>query len=618
MSFTIKGNLRGLLCSDCELPVSGNSVKVYKTFDRANETRLAVADAKQTFHQVTDAELKEKEKLFIAEAKLQDNGDFVIEIGDKSGYDGGTLDVDWYCGNTPIKIGPHHAKDLSLQFHITTLQPTFKQTESGQVAFFEYRIDPKWFCRILTLLDIWVVCGIVADCETKKPLSGVKVFAYDVDLIQDDTLGNAYTDSNGKFTIVYPGANFRQTLLSPFLNVEWPAGPDYYFRVESSSGAVLLQEDRTRGRQTDRHNAHNCFCVKLCIKDGGIYTSDVPWFTSVGEFNITSDIDASGKTLFAKAGVTGAVGGVGYGFFGIVNLKGYATKKVPTAPSSALYYRFSYSLDNVNFNAVTSAQMDSKLKVATRQITWNGTVAFQDVIVDTILPASPQDSIPADNYPNPILPHIINPDANGWIRVDQPAMDNGFYGPLVRLNTNSIIGGGSASAGLNPGDAVGMADQKNGKILYLQFQTTDDPANAASPNLKTQSIIGKIYVNNWDEVNLIKLEELYSNGLSGCSPVKTTAHIDYTIDHELLASWGISVWSNATGYVSGFPSGNAPRGAASQIVLNNPPAASSIVINPLFENWPSCAYMLKLTTYRKLTTGDDNDHGKDNPVLFCR
>jgi len=610
MSFIIKGNLRGLLCSDCEMPVSGNSVKVYKTFDRANETRLAVADAKQTFHQVTDAELKEKEKLFIAEGRLQDNGDFIIEIGEKSGYDGGTVDVDWYCGNTPIKIGPGPKKDLSLQFHITTLQPTYKQTEKGdQVAFFEYRIDPKWFCRILTLLDIWVVCGIVTDCETKKPLSGVKVFAYDVDLIQDDTLGNAYTDSNGKFTIVYPGANFRQTLLSPFLNVEWPAGPDYYFRVESSSGAVLLQEDRTRGRQTDRHNAHNCFCVKICIKDGGVYTSDVPWFTSVGKFNITSDIDAAGKTLTAKSGV----GGVGYGFFNSVNLVGYATKKVPTAPASALHYRFLYSLDNVNYSPVTAAQMDpTQLKVATRQITWNGGPAFQNVMIDLGQPASVPDSIPADNFPSPIADHILHPDANGWIRVDQPALDNGFYGPLVLLNTNTIIGGGDASAGLTPGSPVGAANQKNGTMLYLKFQTTDDPANPASANLNTQSIIGKIYVNNWNEVSLLKLEELFAGGGSGCTPVQSQAHVDYTVDHELIGSWNIGIWSNAIGSVSGLPSGNVPRGAAA--VYNLATAA----ISPAFSTWPSCAYSLTLGTVRKLTTGDSNDQGKTNQVIFCK
>ncbi|MFB0499345.1 hypothetical protein ABID99_005582 [Mucilaginibacter sp. OAE612] len=612
MNYIIKGNLRGLLCSDCELPVAGTSVKVYRPSDQQNETRLAVADPKQTFHQVNDDELKAKERLFITQADVQGNGDFTIEIdGGKSGYEGGSIDVDWYCGNVPFKI-PLPKNEPLLQFHITTLQPLYKSSqENAQYARFDYKIDSKWFCRILTLLDIWVVCGYVNDCETQKPIPGVKVFAYDVDLLQDDYLGNAYTDNNGKFTIVYPGDNFRKTLL-PWLNVEWPAGPDYYFRVESSSGTVLLAEDRTRGRQNDRHNANNCFCVKLCIKGGGIITSDIPWFTAVGNFSITSDIDGSGKTLMSKFGA----GGTGYGFFGSVKLGGYATKKVPTAPASPLYYRFLFSTDNLNFSPVTTAQMEATaLKVATRQITWNGTTAFQDVVIDINKPASVPDSVPADNYPNPIPDHVLHPDANGWVRVDQPALDNGFYGSLFYLNTTTIIGGGDASAGLTPGLAVPVADQKNGRMLYIQFQTTDDPANAASPNLNTQSLIGKIYVNNWNEVNLLKLEELFAGGGSGCTPVSGTAHADYTVDHELIASWSLGVWSNATGTVSGLPSGTTPRGDAKKFDMASP---SPFVLTPPFSAWPSCACSLTLTTYRKLTTGESNDWGKTNQVIFCK
>lgn len=610
MNFIIKGNLRGLLCSDCELPVTGTSVKIYKPAAGRRETLLAVADAKQTFHQASADELKAKEKLFIAEGKLTDNGDFEVDLGERSGYDGGALEVDWYCGSAPIKIGPGPKKELSMQFHITTLQPMWQGNQGAtQYAYFEYRIDPKWFCRILSLFDIWVVCGIVTDCETRKPISGVRVFAYDVDLIQDDTLGNAYTDVNGKFTIIYPGDNFRKTLLSPWLNVEWPAGPDYYFRIESSSGAVLLAEDRTRGRQADRHNAHNCFCVKLCVKNGPTDTGH-PWFTEVGNFSITSDIDASGKTIATKFGA----GGPGYGFFGSVKLGGYATKRVPTAPGSPLYYRFLYSFDNVSFTKITTAEMEATpLKVATRQITWHGGIAFQDVVIDINQPASVPDSIPLDSYPLPIADHVLHPDADGWIRVDQPALDDGFYGPLFYLNTNTIIAGGDASIGQTAGAAVSVANQKNGKMLYIQFQTTDDPANPASPNLDTQVLVGQIYVNNWTEVSLVKLEELYAGGGSGCTPVKTQAHIDYTVDHELIGGWNLSISSNATGSIGGLPSGNVPRGIAAQLNLVT---AAGIV--PPFSTWPSCAYALSLNTVRKLTTGDYNDDWTPNVVLFCK
>jgi len=610
MNFIIKGNLRGLLCSDCELPVTGTSVKIYKPAPDSRETLLAVADAKQTFHQLTADELNAKEKLFIAEGKLQDNGNFEVELGQRSGYDGGALEIDWYCGNSPIKIGPGPKKEVSLQFHITTFQPMWQGNKGdAQYAYFEYRIDPKWFCRILSLFDIWVVCGIVTDCETREPIGGVRVFAYDVDLIQDDSLGNAYTDGNGKFTIIYPGDNFRKTLLSPWLNVEWPAGPDYYFRIESSSGAVLLAEDRTRGRQADRHNAHNCFCVKLCVKNGPVDTG-WPWFTEVGNFSITSDIDASGKTIATKFGA----GGPGYGFFGSVKLGGYATKRVPTAPGSPLYYRFLYSLDNVNFTKITAAEMEgTPLKVATRQITWHGGVAFQDVVIDISQPASVPDSIPADTYPLPIADHVLHPDADGWVRVDQPALDDGFYGSLFYLNTNTILPGGDASVGQTAGAAVSAADQKNGKMLFVQFQTTDDPSNPASPNLQTQALVAQIYVNNWNEVSLVKLEELYAGGGSGCTPVKTQAHIDYTVDHELIGSWNLSISSNATGGISGLPSGNVPRGAAAQLNL-----ATAAGISPAFATWPSCAYALSLNTIRKLTTGEYNDDWTPNVVLFCK
>ena len=65
--------------------------------------------------------------------------------------------------------------------------------------------------------------------------------------------------------------------------------------------------------------------------------------------------------------------------------------------------------------------------------------AFQDVVIDINQAASIADSIPADNFPNPIPDHVLHPDANGWVRVDQPALDNGFYGSLFYLNTNTII-----------------------------------------------------------------------------------------------------------------------------------------------------------------------------------
>ena len=612
MSYIIKGSLKGAFCNDCIHPVVNTSIKVYKPVSNDTTTALVAASVKETFHQVSDEELKSKQKLLLGEGSLNQDGEFEVTINEK-GYDGGAVDIDWYCGNGPIPIEPRPKKEQNLQFHITTIQPMWRTSnDQNSIAPFSYVIPSKWFCQILRLFDMWIVCGTITDCETGKPVSGVNVFVYDVDWLQDDFLGNAYTDANGKFLIVYPGDNFKQTILSPWLNVEWPAGPDYYFKIESSSGAVLLQEDRQTGHNSGRENAPNCFCIDLCIK-GGI-GAEYPWFTSAGNFSITSDIDSTGKTIHSVS----SAGGTGFGFFGSVKLGGYATKRVPTAPGSVLWYRFQYSLDSTNWSPLTAAQMEStQLLMGKKQMTWNGGPAFQNVVVDINQPASVPDAVAPDNFPNPIPDQVIHPDANGWIRVDQTILDNGFVGSLFWVNTNTIAGGGNASGGISAGTAPTAAQQKNGTIVYFRFQTTDDPANAASPNLKTQTTpIAKLLVNNWDEVNLLKLEELFAGGGTGCTPITTHAHVDYTVDHELIATWSLTASSNAIPAppgISGLPSGNVIRGEAAIIDL-----ATWAPLSPAFSTWPSCAYSLVLNTRRKLTTGEWNDPTRHNQVIFCK
>lgn len=608
MSYIIRGALKASLCNDCTIPVTNTSVKLYAADNRENDVITATAATKETFHEVDAESLKQKEKRFLGEAKLNSAGEYSLEIDNKK-YQGGAVDIDWYCGTGPVILDPKPSREADLQFHITTFQPQWRQGREDIVARFDYLIPSKWFCEILKRYDIWVICGLVTDCQTQKPVAGVNVLAFDVDWLEDDPLGNAYTDVNGKFFIAYPGDNFRKTLLS-WLNVEWPAGPDYYFKIESSSGATIMAEDRNRGHQSDRENAYNCFCVKLCVD--GVVTAEYPWFTSVGHFSITSDIDATGKTSYAVAGA----GGDGFGFFESVKLGGYATKRHPSAPSGVLWYRFQYSFDNSNWNDITEAQMaTTQLLLGKRQITWNGLPAFQNVFLDINQPASVPDALPGDTFPAPTPPHIIRADANGWIRVDQQVLDNGFVGPLACVDTNKIAGGGNASGGVTVGTMPTAAQQKNGTIVYFRFQITDDPTNPAAPNLITQTApIAKILVNNWNEVSLIRLEELFSGGGTGCNPVTTSATVKYTVDHELIAAWSITANSSAIpGGITGLPSGNVIRGDADTFDL-----ATLATLSPAFNTWPSCAYSIILHTRRKLTTGEQNDHTKSNQIIFCR
>jgi len=613
MSYVFKGKLCGFFCNDCSEPLDRVKVRLYRPSRSESVTILAVADANQTFHQVHADELKAKQKLLIAETTTDASGAFTFELGEKEKYSGEAFEIDFVCGNNYHKPVPPR-KFEEFQFHITTLQPQWREkgTDNQAVNYFgwEYCIAAKWWCLILRILDLWVICGRVVDCETGKAVEGVRVFAFDVDLLQDDPLGSAYTDVNGHFKITYTSADFSKTIFS-WLNVEWPAGPDIYFRVETPSGLVLLKEDRQTGHRADRTNAHNCFCVKLCVKSVPV---DVPWFTHVGNYNITSDIDGSGLTTHDRS----FAGDTGYGFFSAIKLVGYATKKVPTAPSMPLYYRFVYSVDGSPWAPVTEANIYLRIKVGVRQITWGGITAFQDIVIDKNQPASAADSIPADNAPNPIPDHVLRLDANGWVRVDQVGLDNGFYGPLLWIDSNTIVPGGDPKVAADTAGNI-PAVPKNGKKVSFAFQTTDDPSNPASSNFREQSIQALIHINNWNEHSMLTLEELTTGGGSGCNPITTNAHVHYTADHELMAAWGLGVSSAAI--PSGITITNAsgptlilPRGKADTIDFANPGT-----VNPAFNTWPSCAYRLALTTRRKLTDGEYNDVAKDYPViLFCR
>jgi hypothetical protein len=76
------------------------------------------------------------------------------------------------------------------------------------------------------------VLGTIVEQESGKPLQGLRVRAYDKDLVSDDKLGlDATTDAAGKFEISYTEAHFRD------LN---ETEPDIYIRVYDASGKKLL------------------------------------------------------------------------------------------------------------------------------------------------------------------------------------------------------------------------------------------------------------------------------------------------------------------------------------------------------------------------------------------
>jgi hypothetical protein len=417
MNYVFKGNLRGFYCGECFDYLYNTKVKIYAVDKAADVTLLAVAREKETFHQRNEEELKSISKRLLAEADVDEAGNFTIELGDKQQYSGGAFDIDFECGNVPIRINFKPKPHGPVQFHITTLQPVWRKYDNGMLAMYNYGIESQWFCRILSLFDVWVVCGSVKDCETKKPIPGVKVFAFDVDWLQDDSLGNATTDTNGKFIIAYPGDNFRQTLLSPWLNVEWPAGPDYYFKIiEPVTNLVLLQEDRSVGHRADRTNRGNCFCVNLCVNSKNVPPQNYfpALFERVGQYDILTDFNAAG---FTNAGVNA--------FTGSVPLLG----QLPSGTNSnSMEYRFRIINADTNYELsvaqVKAALPAFKIGELVKQTGGLPPISHQDVTV------------------NP----SVDADANGWIKVprenDFSVGGAGIFSPnggvLGTLDTSAV------------------------------------------------------------------------------------------------------------------------------------------------------------------------------------
>ena len=161
------------------------------------------------------------------------------------------------------------------------------------------------------------------------------------------------------------------------------------------------------------------------------------------------------------------------------------------------------------------------------------------------------------------------PDSDGWIAVDQSGLDDGFYGPLIRFDTTTVQAALDA-----PGNGAGnaVAAPKNGLNLRILYEAGPVGGAVAFCNA-----LDRIHINNWGEVRLLDLQEFSGGGLP-CSKITNAINIQYTVDHELTASWSIGISSAALfPPPPPLPSGNTPRGGNGTHFVD-------------VSAWPNCAY----------------------------
>ena len=260
VNHTVYGRLRGDLCGDCHEPLAGMVVRLYLagSTDGGRSTG-ETAEAPQI---LDDSMIKSRAGRLLVEATTYQDGWFAATLPEQR-YDGGAIDVDVYCRTVPGLERPR-GKQNPVQVHVTRLEPNWS-SEPYREIIFKQSLPASVWCRVREMFGAWVICGRVVEHETGNSVADAVVHAFDTDLVQDDPLGTAAADRDGRFRIDYTADDFKRTPLSPLVNIELIGGPDLYFRVESYKGTSLLDEPRSMGRSPGRENVGSCACVELSV-----------------------------------------------------------------------------------------------------------------------------------------------------------------------------------------------------------------------------------------------------------------------------------------------------------------------------------------------------------------
>jgi hypothetical protein len=631
MAYNFKGRLCGLICSECPEPLANVVVRLYRSRADQNITALAVANPKDTFAILTDEAVQAKADSLIAETQTDAQGNFSFELGEQQHYNGEAFEIDVYCATPPNRTVKSEPRPI--QFSVTTLQPMWRQTETGAVAAWEYCLPARFWCAVLARFGAWTICGQVVTCDTKQPVAGVTVRAFDADWLQDDALGAAVTDGAGKFRIDYSTVDFQQTIFSPLINLELIGGPDLYFKIETSGGIVLLAEPQSRGRAPDRQNAGPCFCVDLCIDqpppDGG---NPIPLFTHVGQYRVDpiySDFTADGLTTAGNLAFTDTIPLIGL---------------LPNGSApDALEYHFrvgEYDTTGTILGPVSDVDQTMIAPTVIGQLEyfdWDaGLTAYvlRSANYWANNPGAPLTTIHRNGLPDITIQLNQPVKPGGWIEVPRqnslvpngPGLFVGGFNSMAQLDTtkltNEVFDLTTPPPELKAGDAMPAGQKSRMHRFKLFFEARKvGTLPIISSNVREKIVLSNThytqhhhpswagFVDTERAVVLVDIAELAAPGM-GCHELTDHVHALFTAYHPFLGS--VSV------YLEGptpppLPAPIAPAIAAGEAV--SPAGGHDFDITAQ----PSCAYILWLKVTLNLTYGYGPFLGAFyDHVAFCK
>jgi len=599
MKFTIKGNLCGYLCTDCDEPLSGMEVLLYRPLQNERILESTVTNAKETFHLVSKEEAMTRKELLIATSISDDKGNFEFEVSEN--YANTAFDIDFICGSVPR--GPvKPTRKEPVQFHITTFYPLWRTEQDRERSYFhwQYCISSYWWCYIRGYyFDAWVICGNLTNCETGVPIANATVTAWDADFITEDNLGTVLTDANGHFRIDYTSIQFKQTFLSPWFNVEtdtggifpqFNSGPDVYFKA-SIGGVTLIDETKANRR----NNVSYCLCVNLCTK---INVGDMSAWTSIGSaFNVPNDFDIDG---YAGAGK--------YALNGVIQLEGQGSPK--TASGHNIEYRFLVS--DTAIGGASPALTFTKIVGVTPGLFVAGTVAK---LMEKVSPMNVHD----------VESHQDDFDGAGWFDVNKAIARTVLSRPGTNLNDYWFIDEDSLIA-MNTGVLTTVSDvdpdiASAGEVfpvgskfalekVAIRFEIRDAVTGFPIPG--TGKTLNSAVINNDPIFMKLAVQELE---ISSCSPISGIIHAKYTVYHPHLQYASINVRNNSNSInknlIDGFITLSNNINATVNAGNNN-----SLQINASPNDLVRCTYAITLTVRRRLHNGDSQVPFESLPSLL--
>ena len=363
------------------------------------------------------------------------------------------------------------------------------------------------------------------------------------------------------------------------------------------------------------------FCICVC-PNNFLH----PWFLNVGDFSILpgADIDTTtGLTLHPENGH----GGPSFAFFANLSLGGLCPKVDPAHTSAPMAYRFLFQPAGaatptpIASSYVYGINGVSGVFVGYRYTLWHGNPnTLQKVWITGTGVTSPT---PPLFTPSPTPPdHYIVPDANGWVEVDQNALDDAFDGYLMGFSSDVAFPGGPPAPGVPAGTAVPAANQRIGVNAAIIFQATRVSTilavnGGAAPDYTNQ--LDTIHINNWTEVNELNFEE-FATGC--CTPIDQTLHVEFTVDHEELnaGTWSLTITSCCSASAPGnitppYPPAPLPPGYTVIFTAGDRGASGTILEDT--STWGNCSYTVELATTPKLTTGLIDRSTLPNTLTFA-